>query len=227
MLKSLVLPIALVALGQPFMASAAGEQSALDRQFSLMKGGPRAVIAPTTLKPKLFGRNALSTTAAITGTLTVGKIITYDGTNHTPYNQEPTDTTTFNMVLAGYFNLPPTTGSLSPNLAAATTQLAFARAVKLFNPAPTPEADLMCNLFVTSSLDLQGVSLDGTYLPLTNVGSSVKNGTTYFDYVAVALNDNAPNYLQYFLDEHAFCTTFESFNSTYPNGASVPVTLVP
>ncbi|WP_107331198.1 hypothetical protein [Metapseudomonas otitidis] len=227
MLKFPALPIALVALGLPFMASAAGEQSALDRQLSLMKGEPRAVLAPSMLKPKLFGRNALSAAAAITGTLTVGKVITYDGNNNTPYNQEPTDTTTFNMVVTGYFNFPPTTGSLSPNLAATTTQLAFTRVVKLFNPAPIPEADLLCNLFVTSSLDVQGVSLDGTYLPLSKVGSSVKNGTTYFDYLAVALDKNAPNYPQYFLDEHAFCTTFESFNSIYPNGASVPVTLVP
>ncbi|CAN7692495.1 hypothetical protein PSGK_18220 [Pseudomonas solani] len=225
MLKSLVRPIALISLGLPLMAAAADTQSELERHISYIKG-EAAPIAPVKPQAKLFGRQTLATTSSLSGTLTAGKLITYDVINYTAYNEEPTDTTTFNMVMAGYSPSGPTLGSVSPTLSSVRS-VAFARVVKLFNPAPFPEADLMCNLLLTSSDLVQGLNIDGTYFPLTQVGSSVKSGTTYYDYATVALDKVAPNYTQYFLDEHAFCTTFDSFNSTYPNGSTVSLTLVP
>ncbi|WCD79632.1 hypothetical protein [Pseudomonas sp. TUM22785] len=223
MLKFRILPMALVAFGLPFMA-AADSQTALEQQLSYMKGELTPTLH-TKAKARLFGHRENTLTTSLSGTLLVGKAITYDTHNHTPYNEEPTDTTTFNMVVAGYMP-DPAIGSVSSNLSGVST-LAFARVVKLFNTPPVPEADLICNLFMTSSEDVQGVNIAGTYLPLTKVGSSVKNGTTHYNYQAVALNSNAPNYPQYFVDEHAFCTTFESFNNTYSNGSNVAVTLIP
>ncbi|BCG27008.1 hypothetical protein TUM18999_51990 [Pseudomonas tohonis] len=221
MLKFRILPMALVSFGLPLMAAADG-QTELEQQLSYMKG-EFTPIPQVKARAKLFGRQATLLTTSLSGTLIVGKAITYDSANHTPYNEEPRDSTTFNMVVAGYMP-SPAIGSVS--LSGVST-LAFARVVKLFNTPPVPEADLICNLFMTSSEDVQGVNIAGTYLPLTKVGSSVKNGTTHYNYQAVALDTVTPNYPQYFRDEHAFCTTFESFNNTYPNGANVPVTLTP
>lgn len=225
MLKAHVLPLALVSLGLPLMAMAADSQSELERHVSYMKGEASTVL-PVKPQAKLFGRQGATSTTSLSGTLTAGKLITYDAVNYTAYNEEPTDTSTFNMVMAGYSPSGPTLGSLSANLTGVTS-VAFARVVKLFEPAPFPETDLMCNLFMTSSNLVQGLNIDGTYFPLTRIGSSVKSGTTYYDYAVVALDSVSPNYPQYFLDEHTFCTTFESFNSTYPNGSNVSLTLVP
>lgn len=223
MLKNHALSAALISLALPLMAVGADAPSELERHISYMKGvtGP---VVPARQQAKLFGRQA--STTPLSGTLTAGKLITYDAVNYTAYNEEPTDTTTFNMVMAGYSSSGPALGSLSANLTGVTS-VAFARVVKLFNTAPFPEADLMCNLFLTSANLVQGLNIDGTYLPLTQIGSSVKSGTTYYDYAAVALDKVSPDYPRYFLDEHAFCSTFESFNSTYPNGSTMPLTLIP
>lgn len=190
----------------------------------------RAEAGPTTRVPpqvRLFGSKSSPSSSSISGTLTIGKVITYDAINHTNYNEEPADLSTFNMVMAGYSPTGPAVGSLSTNLTGIKS-LAFARVVKLFSTPPIPEADLACNFLMTTSDEIQGLSIDGTYLPLTKVGSWTESGTTYYDYAAVSWDgDSTSGFHQYFLDQNAFCATFESFNSTYPNGSTVPITLTP
>ncbi|WP_236232629.1 hypothetical protein [Pseudomonas tohonis] len=113
MLKFRILPMALVAFGLPFMA-AADSQTALEQQLSYMKGELTPTLQ-TKAKARLFGHRENTLTTSLSGTLLVGKAITYDTNNHTPYNEEPTDTTTFNMVVAGYMP-DPAIGSVSSNL---------------------------------------------------------------------------------------------------------------
>ncbi|WP_435635041.1 hypothetical protein ACSC9U_00070 [Pseudomonas solani] len=223
MLKAQALPLALASLGLPFMAMAAAPQGELERHISYMKGETGEVV-PIKPRAKLFGRQALALTNASSGTLTVGKIITYDAVNYSPYNEEPTDTSSFNMVMMGYSPAGPAMGAVSAGLSGITS-LALAKMTKGFNNPPIPEMDEVCNLMLTSTEDFQGLNIGGIYLPLTKTWTSVKNGTTYYDYAAVVW-DGAPT-LQYYIDQHAFCTTFESFNSTYPNGSTVALTLVP
>ncbi|MGA4636372.1 hypothetical protein ACPA5B_21095 [Pseudomonas solani] len=223
MLKAHVLPLAFVSLSLPLMAMAADSQGELERHVSYMKGETGAVV-PVKPQAKLFGRQASALTNASSGTLTVGKVITYDVTNYSPYNEEPTDTNSFNMVMMGYSPAGPAMGSVSAGLSGITS-LAFAKMIKGFNNPPIPEVDEVCNLMLTSTEDFQGLNIGGPYLPLTKTRTSVKNGTTYYDYAAVVW-DGAPT-LQYYIDQHAFCTTFDSFNSTYPNGSNVSLTLVP
>lgn len=223
MLKAHVLPLAFVSLGLPLMAMAADSQGELERHVSYMKGETGTVV-PVKPQAKLFGRQASVLTNASSGTMTVGKIITYDTTNYSPYNEEPIDMNSFNMVMMGYSPAGPAMGSLSAGLSGVTS-LAFARMTKAFVTPPIPEANVLCNLVLTSSGDFQGLNIGGTYLPITKTGSSVKSGTTYYNYAAVVW-DGAPT-LQYYIDQHAFCTTFDSFNSTYPNGSNVSLTLVP
>lgn len=223
MLKAQTLPIAFFSLGFSLMAMATDSQSELERHISFMKGETGEIV-PTKPRAKLFGRQALALTSAPSGTLTVGKIITYDVVNYSHYNDEPIDTSSFNMVMMGYSSERPAIGSVSAGLSG-ITNLGIAKITKSFNNPPIPEMDELCNLTLTSTEDLQGLNIGGIYLPLTKTWTSTKNGTAYHDYAAVAW-DGAPNF-QYYIDQHAFCTTFESFNSTYPNGASVPVTLVP
>lgn len=156
------------------------------------------------------------------GAITVGKVITYDASNYSPYNGAAADMNVFNAVFAGYSSDVPQIGvsEALPELRA----LVMTRMVKVFGVTPIPEADLICNLALSTRNEISGVSIGDQYFPLTLSTTSVVNGVNYHEYVAVP--QNGPGFQQ-IIAQHAFCTTFESFNSTYPNGASVPVTLVP
>jgi len=224
--KPSLIPTACLALGLSYTAQATETSSAEERQISYMKA-EAGHITKKQSQARLFGSKSSISSTTISGTLTIGKVITYDVINHTDYNEEPEDLSTFNMVMAGYSPTGPNIGSLSANLTGIKS-LAFARVIKMFSTAPIPEADLACNFLMTTSDDIQGLSIDGTYLPLTKVGSSTKSGTTYYDYAAVSWDgDSSSGFHQYFLDQNAFCATFESFNSSYPNGSTVPITLTP
>jgi hypothetical protein len=159
------------------------------------------------------------------GALTVGKIITYDFINYTPYNGQPADMSTPNAAFIGYSGEAPLLGDLS-NLTT-INGLIFYRMINTTS-TPIPEADLMCNLGLFSTNQITGVTLGEYYFPLTQVSSTTRNGVNYYDYLAIAPNNpnNGSGY-EYALELNAFCATFESFNSTYPNDAIVPVTLVP
>lgn len=224
--KLSLIPTACLALSLSYTAQATETPSLEERQISYMRA-ESGLLTKKQSPARLFGSKSSASNNAISGTLTVGKVITYDIINHTNYNEEPANLSTFNMVLAGYSLTAPAVGSLSANLTGIKS-LAFARVVKLFSTPPIPEADLACNFLMTTSGDIQGLSIDGTYLPLTKVGSWTESGTTYYDYAAVSWDgDSTSGFHQYFLDQNAFCTTFESFNSTYPNGSTVPITLTP
>lgn len=188
------------------------EQPFLERQLNHMNMKSEA----TPLSSALTFNN---------GVLTVGKFITYDFINHSPYDGQPADMSTPNAVFIGYSGEAPLLGNLS-NLTTVKGLTLYRRIST--KSTPIPEANLMCNLGLFTSNQVTGVTLGEYYFPLTQVSSSTRDGITYYDYLAIAPNNsgNGSGY-EYVLELNAFCTTFESFNSTYPNGATVPVTLIP
>ncbi|MDU9414962.1 hypothetical protein [Pseudomonas sp. zfem005] len=165
---------------------------------------------------------AASPSAPMSGTITIGKLITYDVVNYSPYDGAPADMSALNATFIGYSSEAPSTGSLAGQTG--IQGLTLARMIKISSFVPIPEADLMCNLMLRTADEVSGVKLGDYYFPLTRASSFVRNGVTYFDYVAV--RQSGPGF-QPILEQNAFCTTFESFNNTYSNGSTVAVTLIP
>ncbi|QTS85525.1 hypothetical protein JLK41_19695 [Ectopseudomonas khazarica] len=205
----------------PLMATAE-TGSPIERQLHFMEGATKSLEVPKR-RPRLFGRLAESANAR-SGNISIGKVITYDLVNYAPYNGTPTDYSTLNIVFMGFSSSSPVFGSATTELDPISNIL-FARMAKPNSNAATPEQGLICNLSVTSQTLVQAVVIDGVNLPLSFAYDASASEKTYS--VIVPTGYSQAESQLYYQQQHAFCTTFESFNSTYPNGASVQVTLVP
>ncbi|MGC8102632.1 hypothetical protein [Metapseudomonas otitidis] len=214
-------PIAAAMIMFPLIATAEAG-SPIERQLHFMEGAKKSLEAPKQ-RPKLFGRLAESANAR-SGNMGIGKVITYDLVNYAPYNGAPTDTSTLNIVFMGFSSSSPALGSATAELGPISSIL-FARMAKPNSNAAAPEQGLICNLSVTSQTPVQAVVIDGVNVPLSFAFDASASEKTYNAIVPTGYSQ-AESQL-YYQQQHAFCTTFESFNNTYPNGASVPVTLVP
>ncbi|MGA6107992.1 hypothetical protein [Pseudomonas solani] len=205
-------------------AIAEDNPSTLHRQLELMKGNSQDVAAPKQ-QPKLFSRQARTATGP-TGTLTVGKMITYDMFNYLPYNDEPTDYSTTNVVFAGYSPAGPALGAASSELGI-LKDLLLAKNAKPFSNPFDPAINEICNIAVTTQSPIQGIIIGGVSIPLSLAYTSTSNGGSYTYYAIVPTGYSQAEAEQYHYQQKAFCTTFDSFNSTYPNGSTVSLTLVP
>ena len=205
---------------------AADSRDAASRQISILKGEFQV---PKSLKaqPKLSASRASGLTTQ-TGTLTIDKVITYDMINLSPYNAAPVDTSVFNATYVGYMPAPPVdVGAISSSLQGIRA-VAFARAVKLFAVPPIPEADLLCNLWVSAAKPLQGVIIDGVSFPLGVIDVGTKDGITTYEHAAIVPQalDNMEAGVQYLIAENAACAIFDSLDRNYPNGTKVSMTAI-
>lgn len=214
-------PIATAMIMFPLMATAE-TGSPIERQLRFMEGATESLEVPKQ-RLRLFGSLAASANAR-SGSISIEKMITYDLINYTPYNGAATDYSTLNIVFMGFSSSGPALGSATPELGPISSIL-FTRMAKPNSNAAAPEQGLICNLLVTSQTLVQAVVIDGVNLPLSFAYDASSTEKTYS--VVVPTGYSQAESQLYYQQQHAFCTTFESFNSTYPNGASIPVTLVP